>query len=87
MIKKQVLNYALGIDISKSNFSYSLCFLNVDFSKDFEVGVDLSNDKKGFIALLKWIKKSGVSQKELTIVMDLQQKVGHFFKTYATFLI
>lgn len=70
MDRKGVLNQALGIDIAKDSFSYCLCFLNRDLSKGFEMGEDLLNDKQGFRSLVKWLKKSGIPQGNLTIVME-----------------
>ena len=70
MDKKSILNQSLGIDIAKDSFSSCFCFLNSDLSKNFELGVDLSNDNQGFVFLDKWIKKLGVPQVNLTIVME-----------------
>ena len=68
-MKTEVLNRALGIDISKDSFSMCLCTQDVDLTKEFELGDDFNNDKDGFKKLSKWLSKQGV-EKGLTVVLE-----------------
>lgn len=68
-MKTEVLNRALGVDISKDSFSICLCTQSVALSKEFELGDDIDNDVDGFRKLSKWLKKQGVG-KDLVVVME-----------------
>ena len=70
METKDVLNQAVGVDISKDNFSSCLGVLRVDISKEFEHGVDLPNSKQGFSKFVKWVKKVRVKNRSLIIVLE-----------------
>jgi transposase len=70
METKEVLNQALGVDISKDSFSSCLGISKVDLSKDFKSNIDLSNDEQGFLKLVKWIEKARVKEKDLVVVME-----------------
>ncbi|MBN4071049.1 IS110 family transposase [Crocinitomix catalasitica] len=70
MQRKEVLNQALGIDMSMDSFSTCLCDLQLDLGKEFILGEDLPNDKGGFLKLTKWLRGLSVNKEKLTIVME-----------------
>lgn len=76
------LKQSLGIDVSKSNLSLSLGFLNERLVKEFKSRPDVSNDAKGYKMLLKWIKTSVDPDVELLVVMEAtgvyHQGVAHY---------
>lgn len=76
------LKQSLGIDVSKSNLSLSLGFLNERLVKEFKSRPDVSNDAKGYKMLLKWIKTSVDPDVELLVVMEAtgvyHQGIAHY---------
>lgn len=70
MKAETIINQALGVDIAKDSFSYCLGTQRADLNKEFESGEDLSNDKTGYLKLLKWLKKAKVSNEGLVVVME-----------------
>ncbi len=76
------LKQSLGIDVSKSNLSLSLGFLNERLVKEFKSRPDVSNDAKGYKMLLKWIKTSVDPNVELLVVMEATgvyyQGIAHY---------
>ncbi|MDP2527467.1 IS110 family transposase [Maribacter dokdonensis] len=76
------LKQSLGIDVSKSNLSLSLGFLNERLVKEFESRPDVSNDIKGYKVLLKWLGASVNPNVELLVVMEAtgvyHQGIAHY---------
>ena len=76
------LKQSLGIDVSKSNLSLSLGFLNERLVKEFESRPDVSNDIKGYKVLLKWLGASVDPNVELLVVMEAtgvyHQGIAHY---------
>jgi len=76
------LKQSLGIDVSKSNLSLSLGFLNKKLDKVFESHPDVYNELKGYRLLLKWLKASVYSEVELLVVMEAtgvyHQGIAHY---------
>lgn len=70
MKESKVLKQALGIDVSKDSLSYCLGILKSDMGKEFIQGKEVSNDKKGFKELEKWIKTFGCKKGLPIIVME-----------------
>ena len=76
------LKQSLGIDVSKSNLSLSLGFLNERLVKEFESRPDVSNDITGYKVLLKWLGASVDPNVELLVVMEAtgvyHQGIAHY---------
>ena len=69
-MKVEVLKEALGIDVSKDGLSLCLGILKGDLEKDFIAREDVSNDKKGFKELSKWLIKVSVGTVKPIIVLE-----------------
>lgn len=79
----KVLKQALGIDVSKDSLSYCLGVLKNDLEKEFHQGKDVSNAKKGFKELTKWLK--GISYKgDLPIIV--MEATGVYHEEIANYL-
>lgn len=76
MKESRVLKQSLGIDVSKDSLSLCLGVLKDDLVKDFVHGADVSNDKKGFKELTKWVRSTS-RKKELPVVIMEATGVYH----------
>lgn len=65
-----VLKQTVGIDVAKDELVVCLARLNEDLSTDLYAHKSFSNDKKGFRALISWVKKHTNSAVEVTYVME-----------------
>ena len=70
MKETKVLKQALGIDVSKDGLSYCLGILRDNLEKEFIQGKEVSNAKKGFKALEKWLRIVSCKKGLPVIVME-----------------
>ncbi|QMU65676.1 MAG: IS110 family transposase [Flavobacteriaceae bacterium] len=65
-----IIKYGIGIDISKSTFTASICTLQDDYSLRFGDSCEFDNEKKGFNQFLKWVKKQTIKGIEAFYIME-----------------
>ncbi|MCK5677567.1 MAG: IS110 family transposase [Flavobacteriaceae bacterium] len=82
MVGEIVLKQALGIDVSKDSLSFCLGILKADLEKEFIQGKDVSNNKKGFNELRKWLKTFSCKKSTPIIVMEAtgvyHEQIAHY---------
>ena len=83
MKKTELLNQAVGVDISKDHFSSCHGVLKPSLDKDFIQCQDLTNDKIGYAKLDKWIKKVQLNKERPVIVLEAtgvyHEGLTHYF--------
>jgi len=82
MAEELVLKQALGIDVSKDSLSFCLGVLKANLEKEFIQGKDVSNNKKGFKELTKWLKAFSCKKSTPIIVMEAtgvyHEQIAHY---------
>jgi transposase len=80
-----IIKQAVGIDISKENFTACVCQLSFDQNSSYSKVSSFTNDKKGFVQLVKWVKT--VSDKSLNIQpVFLMEATGVYYEDLAYYL-
>lgn len=82
-MNETVLKQALGIDVSKASLSMCLGIVKSDLEKEFISRKDVANEKDGFKALSRWLKKSANPGDFPIIVMEA---TGVYHEGIATYL-
>lgn len=79
-----VLREVLGVDVAQKELVVTLGRLNQDLSINLYSRRKFSNKESGFIALLKWLKKSIVEDSSVRVVME---STGVYHQKFAYFLV